>query len=309
MTLEQIPFDLRGVVEDCVKSYVPKAAQKSIDLTFRCGMIEPQTVIGDPLRLRQIVTNLISNAVKFTDRGWVQVLLRIEPAVNGTLEAGIEVRDTGSGIPPEKIGDIFEKFTQADSSITRRYGGTGLGLAITTRLVELTGGRIRVESEVGRGSAFFVTLPYEAAATPTPALPAPVLEPASLTGSAIVRLLLVEDNLVNQKVVLALLRKKGYSIEIANNGKEALQKLESADAPYNLVLMDVQMPVMDGLEATRVLRRDARWEQLPVIALTAHAMTGDREKCLEAGMDGYVSKPIQPEHLIATVERYLCVHS
>jgi len=302
MMLEQVPFSLRSVIEDCIKSHLAKAAQKGIALKLDSTKARESGVLGDPLRVRQIVTNLLSNAVKFTEKGSVEVRLSTEMRA-GKVEANIEVTDTGAGIPKEKLAQIFEKFTQADSSITRKYGGTGLGLAITRRLVEIHGGRIRVESELGKGSTFFVTVRFE---------PAPVSESAprvekraETQASNGVRLLLVEDNLVNQKVVLAMLRKRGYQIEIANDGREALEKLENASRPYDLVLMDVQMPVLDGLETTRVIRRDPRWEKLPVVAMTAHAMTGDREKCLEAGMNGYISKPVQPAHLITTLERHL----
>ncbi len=303
MMLEQVPFNLRSVTEDCLKGHSLKAAQKGIVLKVDCSGARIPGVLGDPLRVRQIVNNLLSNAVKFTERGSVEVLLRTTLGRSGGIEASIEVGDTGAGIPPEKVADIFEKFTQADSSITRKYGGTGLGLAITRRLVEMHGGSIRVESEVGKGSTFFVMLAFDPAALPESAPQAePQTADAARSGA---RLLLVEDNLVNQKVVLAMLRKKGYHIEIANDGREALEKLEAAVPPYDLVLMDVQMPVLDGLETTRMLRRDPRWENLPVVAMTAHAMTGDREKCLEAGMNGYISKPVQPAHLITTLERHL----
>ena len=309
MTLERVPFNLRAVVEDCVKAQAGKASQKGIDLVFKCGGAAGQPVLGDPLRLRQIVTNLLSNAVKFTDRGWVHVQLNFSSGGSDGLEASIEVRDTGAGIPAGKLNYIFEKFTQADSSMTRRYGGTGLGLAITRRLVEIQSGRIRVESQPGKGSAFFVTLPFQPASesetkSPPPAIALELL-PLEPSGQRGARLLLVEDNLVNQKVVLAVLRKKGYAIDIANDGQEALQKLEQAAEPYDLVLMDVQMPVLDGLEATRALRRDPRWERLPVLAMTAHVMTGDRERCLEAGMNGYISKPVQPAHLLSAVQHHL----
>ncbi len=303
MMLEQVPFNLRSVIEDCLKSHAVKAAQKGIALKLDAAEAHQTGVFGDPLRVRQIVTNLLSNAVKFTDNGSVKVRLSTELR-DGKVETCIQVSDTGAGIPKQKLGDIFEKFTQADSSITRKYGGTGLGLAITRRLVEIHGGQIWVESEEGKGSSFFVTIPFEPAplAEPAPRVEARPEAPASSSG---VRLLLVEDNLVNQKVVLAMLRKRGYQIEIANDGREALEKLESASRPYDLVLMDVQMPVLDGLETTRVLRRDPRWTNLPVVAMTAHAMTGDREKCIEAGMNGYISKPVQPAHLITTLERHL----
>ena len=309
MMLEKIPFEACAVVEDCVKSQAAKAAQKKIELRFESDPGPQPNLLGDPLRVRQIVANLLSNAIKFTDRGKVLVKLELSPCVDGRVNVTIRVSDTGPGIPPEKLSTIFEKFTQADGSITRKYGGTGLGLAITRRLVEIHGGDVRVESQVGKGSTFRVTLPCEVApATVSSAPPkksesrseAPHLKPAA-------RLLLVEDNLVNQKVVLAILRKKGYHIDVANDGREALTKLTNAspEAPYDLVLMDVQMPILDGLEATRLIRCESRWDHLPVVAMTAHAMNGDRERCLQAGMNAYISKPVQPAHLIATIESQL----
>ena len=305
MMLEKIPFDARAVVEDCVKSQAPKASQKKIDLRFEAEPGPSPNLLGDPLRVRQIVANLLSNAIKFTDRGSVRVTLEFSPCVEGRVNATIQVIDTGSGIPSDKLLTIFEKFTQADGSITRKYGGTGLGLAITRRLVEIHGGDVRVDSQVGKGSTFRVMLPCDVA----PRVAVKVLPQQNDTRgetphpAPAARLLLVEDNLVNQKVVLAILRKKGFHIDVANDGREALTKLESAH--YDLVLMDVQMPVLDGLEATRLIRREARWDRLPVVAMTAHAMNGDRERCLQAGMSAYISKPVQPAHLIATIERQL----
>jgi signal transduction histidine kinase/CheY-like chemotaxis protein len=307
MLLEKIPFDPRAVVEDCVKSQASKATQKKIDLCFEALPGPLPALLGDPLRVRQIVANLLSNAIKFTDQGRVVVKLDVSPPVDERVNFVVKVIDTGPGIPRDKLGSIFEKFTQADGSITRKYGGTGLGLAITRRLVEMQGGDVRVDSEEGRGSVFCVTLPLEIApaeANILLAVPdgdgAPVESPRA---RAAAHLLVVEDNLVNQKVVLAILRKKGYRIDVANDGREALEKLEASR--YDLVLMDVQMPVLDGLEATRLIRREARWDRLPIIAMTAHAMNGDRERCLQSGMTGYISKPVQPAHLIATVERQL----
>ena len=306
MVLEKIPFNVRTVIEDCVKSQVAKAIQKRIDLRFQCEASAHLEVLGDPLRVRQIVANLLSNAIKFTDHGSVSVTLD-SVVRDGGVDVKLQVTDTGTGIPADKLPAIFEKFTQADGSITRRYGGTGLGLAITQRLVDMHGGEIRVESEVGKGSTFSVTLVCEAA-------PAAVKEPAarrietSLSQSPApdgARLLIVEDNIVNQKVVLAILRKKGYRLDVANDGREALNKLDAPGAAYDLILMDVQMPVLDGLEATRCIRRNPRWDRLPIVAMTAHAMNGDRERCLEAGMDAYISKPVQPAHLIATIEKHL----
>ena len=303
MMLEKIPFSLRTVVEDCVKSQAPKAAQKRIDLRFE-GDPGVEQLLGDPLRIRQIAANLVSNAIKFTDHGWIHVRVSQSPRADGRANVVIQVTDTGAGIPPEKLPTIFEKFTQADGSISRKYGGTGLGLAITRKLVDMHGGEIRVVSEVRKGSTFTVTLPCELAASAALEPAASKLEAAADAPPAPrARLLLAEDNLVNQKVVLAILRRKGYQIDVANDGREALAKLEAS--AYDLVLMDVQMPVLDGLEATRAIRRDARWDKLSIIAMTAHAMNGDRERCLQAGMNAYISKPVQPAHLIATIEKHL----
>ena len=200
MMLEQVPFNLRSVIEDCIKSHTLKAVQKGIALRLDTSRARDTGVLGDPLRVRQIVINLLSNAVKFTERGSVEVRLSTELR-GGRIEARLEVTDTGAGIPPEKLADIFEKFTQADSSITRKYGGTGLGLAITRRLVEVHGGKVRVESQMGKGSSFFVTLAFEAAPVPEPA--PRIVQHAAVQAAPGVRLLLVEDNLVNQKVVVA----------------------------------------------------------------------------------------------------------
>lgn len=250
MTLERVSFNLRIPVEDCIKAQYAKAREKNLDLQFEEQEGANQAIIGDPLRLRQIVNNLLSNALKFTSRGCVRVRLSASTGDAGRVQARLEVSDTGSGIPPEKLADIFEKFTQADASITRRYGGTGLGLAITRRLAEMHSGEIQVESQVGRGSTFFVTLVFDRSpiAVQAPALtitPSGESQPsrgASSSASAI-RLLLVEDNLVNQKLAVTILRKKGYEVDIATNGREAIDKLDSTERPYNAVLMDVQMPV------------------------------------------------------------------
>lgn len=307
MMIERIPFNVRSVLDDCVRSFQARATQKGITLHFEVAPDAPSDVMGDPLRVRQMAANLLSNAVKFTDRGWVSLRLGATPAAGGPAME-IEVSDTGPGIDADKLATIFDKFTQADGSITRKYGGTGLGLAIIKRLAELQGGAVRVESKVGKGSTFAVKLPYEAVSgvvlSPESSVVA-VPEAAELSAA---RLLLVEDNLVNQKVVMAILRKKGYQLEVASNGREALTKLETSarsGQEYDLVLMDVQMPVLDGLETTRVIRRNAHWNNLPIIAMTAHAMNGDRERCIQAGMDSYISKPVQATHLVATIEEFL----
>jgi signal transduction histidine kinase/ActR/RegA family two-component response regulator len=304
MQLERIAYSAQAVVEDCVRAQQAKAAEKGLDLRLHAEG-SARHILGDPLRLRQIVSNLLSNAIKFTEAGSVEVRLSAAEHSSGRVLIRIEVADTGTGIPAAKLPLIFEKFTQADSSISRKYGGTGLGLAITRKLVDLHGGRIRAESEVGSGSRFIVELPFDAAAPeadPDMELP-PLQEPDSTAPRA--RLLLVEDNLINQRVVLAMLRKRQFAVDVASDGRQALEKLEEANGSCSLVLMDLQMPVMDGLEATRRIRSDPRWKDLPVVALTAHAMNGDRERCLAAGMNGYIAKPVQATQLLAVVEKVL----
>jgi signal transduction histidine kinase/CheY-like chemotaxis protein/HPt (histidine-containing phosphotransfer) domain-containing protein len=310
MMIESIPYNVRTVLDDCVKSFQARATQKKIELRLEIDSAAPSEVIGDPLRVRQIAANLLSNALKFTELGWVSLRLSTAASADGPAQMKIAVSDTGAGIDAAKLTAIFEKFTQADGSITRKYGGTGLGLAITKRLVEMQNGNVDVESQLGKGSTFTVTLPWTPVAEPAASSLAPEAGVAlkKITPSE-VRVLLVEDNLVNQKVVLAILRKKGYHIDVASDGREALSKLDATlGAPsqaYNVVLMDVQMPVLDGLETTRIMRLNSRWDRLPIIAMTAHAMNGDRERCLQAGMNSYVSKPIQPALLLSIIEKQL----
>ncbi len=307
MTLEKIPFDVRALVADCIKAHQPKAQENSVELVSEVAPGVPKNILGDPLRIRQILANLVSNAVKFTEHGSVAVKMSGQFSEGSQFTLRFTVEDSGTGIPADTLLSIFDEFTQADGSVSRKYGGTGLGLAITRRLVELHGGDIKVTSELGRGTVFAVTLPCEAQVNASAPMGLAATAPAtSSTGTAAqsVRILVVEDNQVNQKVVTAVLRKRGFYIELANDGQEALNKLEKS-AAFDLVLMDVQMPVLDGLEATRIIRKEARWKLLPIIAMTAHAMNGDKERCLEAGMSGYISKPVHPSLLLSTVDEFL----
>ena len=303
MILEEIPYDIRELLADCVRSQVPLARTKGIVLRWEAAPGLPSQMIGDPLRLRQIIANLLSNAVKFTDQGEVVVTIRAgrhpaRPARPWDLH--VSVRDTGQGIPHDKLETIFEKFSQADGSISRRYGGTGLGLTITRKLVEIHDGSIAVESELGQGSTFTVTLPVRAQEAPVHAEPE---APRQAAAPAFGPILVVEDNLINQKIVTALLRKSGYEVEVAGDGQQALDIL--ARRPFPLILMDVQMPVLDGLETTRRIRSTPGLSHIPIIAMTAHAMTGDRERCLEAGMNTYLAKPVDHAHLISVIEEFL----
>ena len=306
MILERIPFDIRTLVDEILRSHRGKASKKGITVSFEVAPDVPRRISGDPLRTRQMLSNLVANAVKFTERGTVRVKVSRASRQNGG-ELYIDVIDTGVGIPQDKLTCIFEKFTQADGSISRKYGGTGLGLAITRKLVEMHGGDVSVTSTVGTGSTFRITLPPDVCLTET----GPGVENLTPAKQQVVQsenpsapsILVVEDNHVNQKVVTAILRKRGYHVDVANHGRQALEYLELL--AYQLVLMDVQMPVLDGLEATRAIRRDPRFRNLPIVAMTAHAMSGDRERCLASGMNGYIAKPLNPSTLLAVVEEHL----
>ena len=306
MGLEKIPFQLKVVVNEAIKTHQARARQKRVELTAEVSPDLADTVYGDPMRLRQVVGNLLSNAIKFTENGYVKLYLRTAgDAKEGKTEFDLVVEDTGVGIPADKLDKIFDKFTQADGSITRRFGGTGLGLTITRRLVEMFGGRIWVESVEGKGSKFTVRLQLEVAQKSKHVeLDQKVSggERVSLDGRS-PQILLVEDNAVNQKVVLAILSKRGFHVEVAANGLEALSAVQKS--VFDLVLMDVQMPYMDGIEATRKIREELGLRKLPIIAMTAHAMTGDRERCINAGMNDYVSKPVNPTTLVHTIMKYI----
>ena len=305
MTLERIPFDIQEEIGILTKTHTMAVRQKGVDFILEISPEMPRFVWGDPLRFRQIVTNLLSNAVKFTSKGWVKCSVSVsQPLIEPTASIVVRVMDTGPGIPRDKIDHIFDKFTQVDGSISRRFGGTGLGLAIVRSLVDMHHGDLRVDSEPGMGSTFTVTLPLEPAACASCSGPE---DSSKMDGvsehPAGKRILLVEDNPVNQKVIAATLRRAGYQVVVASDGEQAIAALDRDE--FALVLMDVQMPVLDGLEATRQIRANPRWANLPVLATTAHAMSGDRERCLEAGMNGYISKPVHPAHLLTTVNEHL----
>ncbi|WDD36630.1 ATP-binding protein (plasmid) [Nostoc sp. UHCC 0926] len=352
LELEEEPFGLRNCINEVLYLLTPKAREKGLKLTFLDTPKVPTTIVGDITRLRQILINLLSNAIKFTGTGSIEVSVitrknsNINHSYANTDEIQFSVKDTGIGIPRDRVERLFKAFSQVNSSITRQYGGTGLGLAICKQLCELMGGRIWVESELSAGSTFYFTI----AASIIPEEPESQqlarattvfsqLEGASYTGrvpdtespsstfsvsprpcvsvsssqppdSHKLRILLTEDNLVNQKIALKQLKSLGYSADVAGNGKEALQLLEKI--PYDLILMDCQMPVLDGLETTKEIHR---WQESSfasgcrpvVIAMTANAMKEDKQMCLDAGMDDYLSKPVMKENLAATLEHWASV--
>jgi CheY-like chemotaxis protein len=252
----------------------------------------PERVVGDEARIRQVLVNLVSNAVKFTHAGAVLILVGGKPLADGRFRFRLAVQDTGIGIPREKLDLIFDRFTQADSSSSRQYGGTGLGLPITRHLVGLMGGDMTATSEQGMGSLFQVELELELQApSPSAPLPARTLRDEPLRG----RVLLVEDNFVNQRVAQKMLEKMGLEVVVRENGLEAVDEVEGGS--FDAILMDCQMPVMDGYAATREIRRRELAQGTPIIALTANAMADDQRRCLEAGMDGFVPKPVSYHQL------------
>ncbi|ESQ89011.1 hypothetical protein ABAC460_14630 [Asticcacaulis sp. AC460] len=288
--LEDVPFSLEQIVLEVASMMTVRSREKGLSFTTAIDSIRGRTYAGDPTRLRQIVLNLCSNAVKFTEAGGVEV--RVDCHADDRVS--IAVRDTGIGIAPENLATIFDKFVQADNSINRKYGGTGLGLAITRSLAELMGGTIAIDSVPGQGSTFVVTLPLRI--TDAPQAPDPIAAPPPASGAA--RILLVEDHEPNVLVATTFLEAFGYRIEVAGNGLIAFEALKAQD--FDLVLMDVQMPGMNGFEATRLIRSHERQTgQAPVviIGMTAHALAGDRDRCLAAGMDDYIAKPFDPEAL------------
>jgi CheY-like chemotaxis protein len=261
--------------------------------------------MGDPLRIGQVLRNLAGNAVKFTSQGKVSVQVRSKPAEGSKAMLSFSVADTGIGIPPDKHRLIFEPFTQADGSTTRKFGGTGLGLSISAGLVELMGGSIWVESEVGRGSTFYFTVPVDLVPS-TP--PTPSAVPSSANGERAKRrlhILVAEDNSVNQRLATRLLEREGHAVTIAGSGEEALEALQRrAPASFDLILMDVQMPDMDGLEATARIRERERQSgrRVPIVAMTAQAAEADRLRCLDSGMDAYISKPVNVPELMKIID-------
>jgi PAS domain S-box-containing protein len=298
LELERVPFSVKDVVRATVKEFSVQAKNKQLSLECDFSIDIPEMAVGDPGRLRQILMNLVGNALKFTDRG--EIMVRVMRPHDGTLQ--FSVSDTGIGISAEKQKSIFEAFVQADTSSTRHYGGTGLGLAIVSQLVALMQGRIWVESEPGKGSTFYFTARFgQSAAIRAEDETQRRHEPTAAKPARKLRILIADDNLVNLRLARSLLAKQGHSAVDVSSGREALAALEQQS--FDLVLMDVQMPDMDGFETTKAIRAQERASKkhLPIVAMTAHAMIGDRERCLAAGMDSYVTKPVDAAKLFTAI--------
>ena len=296
MTVESVDFPVVQELQAAVRIWDPRAADKGLALAFRTAPDLPTAIRADPLRIRQILFNLISNAVKFTEVGSIEVKLSTIECEDNQALLVLEVTDSGCGIDPETLGRLFGEFEQGSTMVARKKGGTGLGLAISRRLAELMGGSLSVESEVGLGTTFTLKLPYLPAQTDKVTSEAEDIELASRP----LRILVAEDHPTNQKIVSLLLSTMGWTLIMANDGQEALEA--TAHEAFDAILMDMQMPVMDGLEATRQLRlRPGYTQTVPIIALTANAMDHHRVAFQEAGATAFVSKPIDPNTLIQTI--------
>ena len=305
MELESRPLELQSCIKAPMAIVASYAHEKGLKLSQKIDNNVPEMILGDSMRLKQVLVNLLNNAVKFTDKGEVEVSISGQKLEGGRYRIHFAVKDTGIGIPAEKMSCLFHPFSQVDASIARLYGGTGLGLAISKRLVELMGGEIWAESWPGKGSTFHFTILSEAAAAKTISSAALPSRPGTGVKSSPGRslsILLAEDNIMSKKITLQILKKIGYVADVASNGLEVLAALEHH--PYDVVLMDIQMPKMDGIEATKKIRE--RWPNGPkIVAITAHALQGDREKCLAAGMDDFISKPVKLEKLRALLASYV----
>jgi PAS domain S-box-containing protein len=303
LNIEAVDFDLDKVLDGVVTVIAPKVAEKGLSLVVERAPNLPESFVGDPLRLSQLLTNLMSNATKFTAKGEVRVTLGGERQADERFRLEVSVADSGIGMSKAQMALLFQPFTQADASTSRRFGGTGLGLAICRRIVDLMGGEISVSSVEGVGSTFSFHVPLSIGAPAKLAEPERAARRASDVRLPGVRILVVEDNPINQQVAAELLQALGIEPTVAGSGEEALELLK--DRAFDLILMDMQMPGKDGLQTTAAIRAELGDALTPIVAMTANAMAGDRERCLEAGMNDHIAKPIDPEKLALTLARWL----
>jgi len=306
LTLDPHPFNINHLLRDVGVILSAGSANKDVAVEFEIDPAMPEWVRGDALRLQQVLINLTGNAIKFTEHGVVVLQTKLVAQSDRTISICFAVRDTGIGISEEQSQRIFEGFSQAEASTARRYGGSGLGLAISQRLVQLMGGRLDVESEVGRGSQFYFTIEFQNVAdSERPRVVANDNAAAPSRGRlAGLRLLVVDDNATNQQVAFELLSNDGAVVQVADGGRAAIAAIKSADPQFDAVLMDVQMPDMDGYAATVEIRQTLQLRSLPIIAITANVMESDRVQAIAAGMNDHVGKPFDLAELIAVILRH-----
>ncbi len=300
--LEKIPFSIPNLVSSLKLMFGEKAKEKNIQFEIVTDSKIPQSVYGDPTRLTQILVNLINNAIKFTNKGKVKVTCELNDIKNNEARMVFRIKDTGIGIPSDKINDVFERFNQGNSETTRKYGGTGLGLSIVKNLVEIQHGKIGITSKEGEGSEFIVEITYQVNNESISSLNQKKEINVFGTEQNKFTVLLAEDNVMNQKLASTILKGFGLEVDIAENGLIALEKVKNNN--YSLVLMDVQMPVMDGYTASGKIREEVK-SNVPIIAMTAHTMPGEKEKCVSFGMNDYISKPFKEIELYNIIDKYL----
>ncbi|MCP4356359.1 MAG: response regulator [Proteobacteria bacterium] len=312
LELEYIDFNIHTFLDAFVSSMTYKAVEKELDFNYEVDRDVPEFINGDPGRLNQILTNLVANAFKFTTKGEVSIIVSMKKNDIDEKVLRFDIKDTGIGVPKDKQENLFEIFTQADASTTREYGGTGLGLSISKKLSELMSGNIGVISEEGAGSTFWFEIALEEPTkhnlvhTETEVLKSDISHSFDSSFQKNTKLLIVEDNITNQKIAQIMLEKMGFIVDVVANGQEAVETI--AKNKYDLVFMDCQMPVMDGFNATRKIRIDEEQEHdshITIIAMTANAMEGDKERCLQCGMDDYLSKPISHKNVHDSLVKWL----
>ena len=306
LDIDTTPFNLNKTIAKAINLLKMKAEEKVLMLFLNISEDIPERLIGDPIRLNQIIINLVGNAIKFTETGGVWIDIDLQEKTEDEVILHFSIKDTGIGMSESSLADIFDVFTQVDSSITRRYEGTGLGLSISKRLVELMKGTIWVNSELNKGSIFHFTARFginKEAEEEKKEIKTYQNQDNSTKKE--IKILLAEDNIINQKLTKIILEKNGYSVNIVGDGQAAVNILETND--FNIVLMDIHMPVLDGFNATKIIRANeiVKGKHIPIIALTAHALSDTEQQCIAAGMDAYISKPITAEKLVTIINKYV----
>jgi CheY-like chemotaxis protein len=299
LRIDYINFNINSLIYEIIRSHSVPANDKGLELTYAFSSNIPSYLIGDPHRLQQVLNNLVNNAIKFTTKGEVTIGVKRAAISEESIELKFSISDTGMGIRHENMQRLFNSFSQIDGSYTRKFGGTGLGLAISKQLVEMMGGTIWVESVEGKGSTFQFKIPFKVGSKPEEK---PVLQELNIKVHKTYNLLLAEDDNVNQIVISRMLKEKGHLVDVCIDGVEAVAACEKKK--YDVILMDIQMPVMDGIEATKQIRQKENFNMhTPIIALTAFALQGDRERFIELGMDEYIAKPVSMEELFITIDK------
>lgn len=306
LSIEKIPFNLHSLIDSLKIMFSQKANDKNIQLNVRVDKLMPQHLFGDPTRLTQVLVNLINNAIKFTEKGEVTVSCEIKTIEHDVAQLVFRVKDTGIGIPQNKINQIFDRFDQGNKETTRKYGGTGLGLSIVKSLLEIQNGDIHVKSKEGLGSEFIVTISYPISYEEINFSNSESVTVLSKLSNFEHHILLAEDNVLNQKLAAGYLGNFGLKLDVAENGLEAIEKLKQKK--YDLVLMDIQMPIIDGYNATAIIRKELLLT-IPIVAMTAHIMTGEKEKCLKFGMNDYITKPFKEVELYQILKKLLFIEN